>query len=270
MRVQVLFQNRMRSHNLSRASLHEKRIRFIKSFEPLKQQEKAKKEILYCLVPMLLLGGPTIPESAKDRVSVIHITGDPGIGKSLAVGLLADFFEMHVDLNYRRPPQFIHVAVSQLNDRNHIHMITGPPVGITGYGIGDSLVSRLIRATECMEEGIDNPFIIIHFDELCKCAPALLYAIAPLLTEGRLSSSCRTKIFSVPSGTHLLCIFTSNFGSGILDQVNSRAEAEQLMFQRMIKSGINECDVARMGHTIFFQPIKSDLSITESMGSLTL
>lgn len=201
----------------------EARLRY--ALKPLVGQESGKESIVKLLVDSLVIPIESKIETT-DRITSISIYGGPGTGKSFVVELLRHFFDMSDGDPYSK--QYIQLNLGYFSDSSHINIfITGVQPNFIGYADGDnSLVARLIKATERVNEEKDNPYILLHFDEACKASPVLMNAINPLLSHGKLQAT-NGNTFTVPTGTRLFCIFTSSY------PLIARNEEEFHCYQRM-------------------------------------
>ena len=162
--------------------------------------------------------------------------GPTGVGKTELARALAAF--MFNDEN-----AMLQIDMSEYMEENTISRLIGAPPGYIGYEGGGQLTDRVI----------DQPYIVVLFDEVEKAHSRILDILLQVLDEGRLTDSKgRTANFS-----EAVVILTSNIGAkhltmGMID------DAHRNRVLKEVKSHFRPEFLNRLDDVILFHPLSED------------
>ena len=192
---------------------------------------------------------------ASDRICSLHLTGGSGVGKTQTTKSLASFFQVGEGTRY--PNQYKPISLSKYSDQSHAVALTGAAAGLLGHDNQD-LVVTLINAAKRVNPAEDNPFIILGLDEACKAHPAFMNSLNPLLSDGSIAN-VREQTFTIPRGTLLILLWTSNFAEHVMNPYENPDQTTRYIYEKMRRKGFDNCDIARMGgDPIVYAPLHHD------------
>lgn len=135
-------------------------------------------------------------KDAKRPIGSFMFLGPSGVGKSELAKALAEFLFGDEDA-------MLQLDMSEYMEENTISRLVGAPPGYVGYEGGGQLTDRVI----------EQPYIVVLFDEVEKADKRILDILLQVLEEGRLTDAQgRTANFS-----ESVVIMTSNLGAQHLE-----------------------------------------------------
>lgn len=220
-------------------------------------QEDAIEQVIYKLHAQALT--PFRPAKPSDRICSLHLTGGSGVGKTETTRLLARY--LGVGEGTRYTAQYRPISLSKYSDQSHAVALTGAAAGLLGHDNID-LVTQLIQAAARVDPDQDVPFIVLGLDEACKAHPAFMNSLNPLLSDGSIAN-VREQVFTIPRGTLLIILWTSNFAEHICEPYADPEETTRYIYDRMRRKGYDNCDIARMGgDPIVYSPLSHSAMYT--------
>ena len=220
-------------------------------------QEDAIEQVIYKLQAQALT--PFRPAKPSERICSLHLTGGSGVGKTETTRLVARY--LGVGDGTRYPGQYKPISLSKYSDQSHAVSLTGAAAGLLGHDNPD-LVTQLIQAATRIDPDEDVPFIVLGLDEACKAHTAFMNSLNPLLSDGSIAN-VREQVFTIPRGTLLIIMWTSNFAEHVCEPYADPEETTRYIYDRMRRKGFDNCDIARMGgDPIVYSPLSHNAMYT--------
>lgn len=202
------------------------------------------------------------------------LTGATGSGKTQTVKEVRNLLRMCK--NQIHANAYIEYRFTSISDKGQSSTVTGASPGYIGFGQGETLHDKLVKACshynkikQEIRHNITFPHLVLLFiDELDKADQSIMNPLNSLLSDGCIHDNKTGNIFTIPKSIKLIVCFTANFGADLMLKnrltYDDHYDESKLRIRDELSSvrGYEECNIDRMGEIIpFFHPSKEHLRV---------
>ena len=203
----------------------------VELYDAISHKLKGQDETIHKLVAIIYPFNKMVKKEGDTNPLILPIllSGVSGTGKTETVNILKYLYQTYGD-------RYIKFSLTKITDETQVNQILGAGPGLEGFGNGENIPEKLLRAIgrpsiKRREDESEKTFagrklkegeefdkrhatppktIILHFDELNQAHHEFLKLFLSFFDDGTLSASDGST-FVLPDETRIIVIFTANY-----------------------------------------------------------